>query len=364
MKQLIKYRILFAAAGVLALLAVFFPVLNAHATPEDLIAWEDTSRENEVSVRLFLPDKARLDEASTVELTFHLEGEAVSAAFLFDKQIAKDASIVVKEYFYNEEANDLTVFLSGRNALITKDGGLTIGRIQVDSDHDVKITVAEESCSMVDQYHDMEQMSGLGKVSDYTMNLGKTDAEVPTESDTAETETTKPESEEPGDTTPETEGRPTYTEDEDEEEPARNKNWITSGAVWQYRKADGTLARNEWILADGKWYRFNEEGTMQTGWIAVNGAWYFLNPSGEMKTGWVWDNSKWYYCGSAGAMKTGWIQDKTVWYHLQPSGAMDTGWVQDSGKWYYMGADGKMMTNTVTEDGYHLDRNGVCVEKK
>lgn len=384
MKRMKKYRTVLVAAGVFALLIMLFPMLNAHATPETLIFWEDTSKTNEVLVSLALPGKAPLDEASTLELTFHLEGQEMeSVAFLFDKEIVKDTGISVKEFRYNEDTNDLKVFLSGRGTLIKKGEKLTLGRIQVVSENDLKISVAKEQCRMVDQYHDMKDMADLGEISVYEMKMKEEATTESSEQETTQPDVTKPDVTEPDVTEPDI-TKPDITEpdvtkpditvpetkednsdaDDEKEKSAPNKNWILSGNVWQFKKPGGTLAKNEWAMVDGKWYHFNEEGTMQTGWIFSNGSWYNLNPSGEMQTGWIFDGGKWYFCGASGAMKTGWIQDKTVWYHLQPSGAMDTGWVQHDGKWYYMGADGRMLTNTVTEDGYHLDRNGVCAEKQ
>lgn len=371
MKQLKKYRTALTAVCILILAAVLFPVFSAHATSEPLVTWEDTSKDNEVSVRLSIPGEAGLDEAATMELKFHLESENVEGIkFLFDKKIEKAANISVKEWIYDEENNDLTVFLSGTGALLKKGESLMLGRLQVTSEYEVKISVVKEACGMVDQYHDMEQMAGLGddNFPSYEMDLRKNEAtdspETAPSQETGQVPETNPEQDatkpQPETTKPQTEGS---SSSDREEDPGYSRNWIASGTTWQYKKPDGALAKNEWAMIDGKWYHFNEEGAMQTGWISTNGTWYYLNPSGEMKTGWVWDGSKWYYCGSTGAMKTGWIQDKTVWYHLQPSGAMDTGWVLHDGKWYYMAADGRMMTNTVTPDGYHLDRNGVCVDK-
>ncbi len=77
---------------------------------------------------------------------------------------------------------------------------------------------------------------------------------------------------------------------------------VQTGAAWQYRKADGTIA---------------------IGWTSIG--------------------NEWYYFDSTGALKTGWLQDGT-------------------GKWYYLKESGAMAKDTMIA-GYKLGSDGVCIIK-
>ena len=84
-----------------------------------------------------------------------------------------------------------------------------------------------------------------------------------------------------------------------------NGTWAGSGAAANFRKADGSLAKNEWadINVNGKIYRFrfDENGNLKTGWYTdETGARYYLNEEtgsyyGAMSTGWKLINGNWYY---------------------------------------------------------------------
>ena len=74
---------------------------------------------------------------------------------------------------------------------------------------------------------------------------------------------------------------------------------------WQYQKANGDLAKDSWEKVDDKWYRFDENGYMQTGWVKDQDQWYHLDEkSGAMDTSWFHDkDDKWYYLDeTSGAM--------------------------------------------------------------
>ena len=103
--------------------------------------------------------------------------------------------------------------------------------------------------------------------------------------------------------------------------------WIqVSDTQWQYKKADGTLCRSEWLDLNGTSYWFDDNTYMATGWRQFsNGAWYYFNPQ---------------------------------------NGAMVTNkWVTDNGKSYYLQSDGTMAVNTVIDGTYQVDANGVYVKK-
>ena len=103
--------------------------------------------------------------------------------------------------------------------------------------------------------------------------------------------------------------------------------WIKTGDNnWQYKKADGSFCKNEWLDLNGATYFFGSDAIMSKGWKGfTNGAWYYFNPEN-------------------GAM----VKNK---------------WVTDNGKSYYLGSDGVMATNTTINNMYKVDANGVYYEK-
>ncbi|WP_173276248.1 MULTISPECIES: CAP domain-containing protein [unclassified Streptococcus] len=117
-------------------------------------------------------------------------------------------------------------------------------------------------------------------------------------------------------------------------------SWIQSNGRWWFKHNDGSYTSNGWEKIDGRWYRFDNSGWMQTGWVK---------------------DSSWYYLDGSGAMKTGWLKDNGSWYYLDGSGAMKTGWMKVSGKWYYAYSSGALAINTTTPDGYHVNYNGEWV---
>ena len=156
--------------------------------------------------------------------------------------------------------------------------------------------------------------------------------------------------------------------------------WILDNGNWYYYDENGKMATG-WLKENDKWYYLTSEGVMQTGWQKINGKWYYFRPSGAMTTGWVLWEDKWYYLSSSGAMltgwqkiggkryyfessgamKTGWLKSGGKWYYLGSSGAMQTGWQKIGGKWYYFYSSGSMAANT-TIGGYRLGTDGAWIQ--
>lgn len=332
MKQILNKKILCFLLGVVVLFAAAWPAVATMAEEDRFIEWEQGSKANRVNVSVNLLKNERLDDITTLQIRFYLNGKDVrDAFFVFDSKIKDNKEITVKESRYNSDGQTLTVYLSGRDIILKKGSVKKLGYIEVDSASNVEVIVAEDSGKMVDLYNDQSPVLELGATTSYNMYLNN---------------------EKPDTTT-------TDSSDSSGNSSNASLNWDRNGSDWKFKKSDGSYAANEWMMVDGKWYWFGADGVMATGWIKVNDAWYYCAPSGDMKTGWVKDNNKWYYCGRSGSMKTGWIEDKTMWYYLNPDGSMKTGWVQDQDKWYYMTEDGSMLSNEVTPDGYRVDRNGV-----
>jgi len=112
----------------------------------------------------------------------------------------------------------------------------------------------------------------------------------------------------------------------------RGGNWGSIANNWSYTKADGNLARNEWLNLEYNghtyWYFFDGNSTMQTDWLNYNGATYYFVPDMD---GW------------RGRMATGWHQIGEKWYYFEPTagayqGVMYRGAVTPDG--HIVGADG------------------------
>ena len=143
----------------------------------------------------------------------------------------------------------------------------------------------------------------------------------------------------------------------------QQSGWILDGNRWWYRHADGSYAKSDWEMIDGKWYYFDPAGWMTTGWQLVKGSWYYLSGSGEMLTGWQLVKGSLYYLDGSGAMLTGWQYIGDKWYYLSGSGAMLTGWQFIGGKWYYLESSGAMASDTWIGE-YYVNASGVWEEGK
>lgn len=154
---------------------------------------------------------------------------------------------------------------------------------------------------------------------------------------------------------------------------ARNE-WVLKNGRWYYGDADG-YTHIGWLLdATGRWYYMDPDGSMATGWRFVNGKWYYLNVNGDMATGWRFVNGKWYYLNADGDMAVGWIFVGGKWYYLNADGDMATGWIFVNGIWYYLNPmagvlapngnmipEGAMYANAVTPDGYRVGADGALI---
>lgn len=71
----------------------------------------------------------------------------------------------------------------------------------------------------------------------------------------------------------------------------------------QFYDASGKQAKQSWVNINGKWYYFDELGSMVKGWKQILGEWYYFSEDGSRITGWLEKNNKWYYLGGDGIMK-------------------------------------------------------------
>ena len=125
--------------------------------------------------------------------------------------------------------------------------------------------------------------------------------------------------------------------------------------ISSFVKADGTLARTEWIPTNNGWYHANESGALDAGWKNIDNKWYYFDTSATnskyvMKTGFIVDT----YAGSSNL------------YYLTNNGDMVTGYQLINGNLYYFNTTnsatspiGAMAVNRVTPDGRMADATGI-----
>lgn len=99
--------------------------------------------------------------------------------------------------------------------------------------------------------------------------------------------------------------------------------WVQTDGGWKYRKADGTMAKDEELLIKGKYYVFDGSEMMQTGWNYARGSWRYYGGNGDMKS---------------------------------------SRWIETNGMWYYVLEDGKLLVSGTSPDGYKVDANGVWIK--
>lgn len=175
------------------------------------------------------------------------------------------------------------------------------------------------------------------------------------------------------------------TEDEYDYSENWNDNTDDGGSIRgnNYIMPDGEKARNSWKKVSGRWYYFDENGSMVKGWRYINNFWYFMSSGGAMQTGWISPTAgtwfymnangemctgwvepvpgDWYYLDGNGYMQRGWIDVNGRRYYLDNNGKMQRGWVMIAGTWYYFNGDGSMVTNAYI-DGWTIGPNGAAYQ--
>lgn len=80
------------------------------------------------------------------------------------------------------------------------------------------------------------------------------------------------------------------------------------GAKWWWRRSDGTWPASQWLLINGYYYYFDENGYMCTGWINLNGTSYYLDTTGTLPEGAMFANRRTpdgYWVDASGAWVPG-----------------------------------------------------------
>ena len=131
---------------------------------------------------------------------------------------------------------------------------------------------------------------------------------------------------------------------------AHGGTWSQNGGRWYYYNDSGSMVYGQWVLDNGIYYYLDYDGTMAVNRLIDDT--YYVNESGAMITNsWrllqddPWSaESHWYYFGSNGqAYEDGWKTIDGVRYHFSGK-QMDTGWLDDEGNTYYLNASGAMVT--------------------
>ena len=152
-----------------------------------------------------------------------------------------------------------------------------------------------------------------------------------------------------------------------------------------YIKPDGTPANNEWVGDGTNLYHVDEESKLNYSWfLETDNTWFMLNnDSGEQfgaaLRGWYsesMDKKKYFFDPSTTKMLTGWQRINNKWHYFTEKNERKTytgdnriGWLFDNEILYTPLSlldrpYGSMYRNEYTPDGYWVDENGVCIDKK
>lgn len=101
--------------------------------------------------------------------------------------------------------------------------------------------------------------------------------------------------------------------------------------TWNYIKEDETLAKNEWLYINGRWYVFDAAARMIKGWFKSMNDWYYLGEDGAMLgSQWAVIGRKHYYFTQSGTMaKSAYVKEKKPF----ASGKHIYYWVNSQGEW-------------------------------
>ena len=166
----------------------------------------------------------------------------------------------------------------------------------------------------------------------------------------------------------------------------QTNKWISDGYGYNYAKADGTLARKEWLMINGTLYYFDQPEygrALARGVQAIDGIEYLFGTDGsclckveKMKEGWTLINGSYYYKAGGQLAEAGKkIKIDGKWYtfgysnqlisgdfsaltsvqevtdaftrnsYYKPDGSMSefTGWQLINDKWYYFDNNSKCL---------------------
>lgn len=286
-----------AAALSLALL----PSMYSMAERNQMITWEKTGK-NSVRLKLKLQEQEPSDSFTAFSLKLVFESdEPISdePVFKFSQNIKSKLNPAVYETRYDEDAQEMTVYVADREPVLEKGELLDLGTITVNSDENVTISVDRDDFQGVNSFHEKLEVTEFGEYEDYEMILEKPETDDshkpgPDDPDIPDEEEEDDQDESRGHSN----SRPEWTE-------KPNGSWKQDSRGWWFAKKDGSYPADGWFECswNGKkgWYHFNAEGYMEKGWFTdKDGYTYFLHDqndaqAGAMYTGWRWIGDNCYY---------------------------------------------------------------------
>ena len=155
---------------------------------------------------------------------------------------------------------------------------------------------------------------------------------------------------------------------------------LETGTIWMGEKKymtdrDGALLYSEgWNALDGVWYYVKDDHSIVTNeFKEINGNLYYFDYDGSMQTGEFWGSSAEvshpvrYYANADGAIiRNSWYQIDFDWYYATDKGwAVTDKWLNGAGGvWYYMNNQGAMVRGAYSIDDVvnFFDDNGVWTE--
>lgn len=125
--------------------------------------------------------------------------------------------------------------------------------------------------------------------------------------------------------------------------------WVTDeNGQTVFRKADGSIAKSQWITYYGNKYYVNSKGVRVKGFQTISGAKYYFNSGGVVqKSKWITVSGKKYYLQSNGKVTTGYKKIGNYYYGFNSGGVMLTGTATLSGKKYKFDSKGRSYLYTV-----------------
>ena len=87
---------------------------------------------------------------------------------------------------------------------------------------------------------------------------------------------------------------------------------VDKDGQWWYADTPHSIVAGRWAYINGRWYVFDQKGSMIRGWFRQDTDWYYMNPAdgAMLSEQWVDVDGKSYYLTQSGLMaRNGYIED-------------------------------------------------------
>lgn len=146
------------------------------------------------------------------------------------------------------------------------------------------------------------------------------------------------------------------------------KEWISHDNNWLYAKENGSIAQNEWICDKNNWYYAKDNGAIaQNEWVYDKNNWYYAKENGAISQNeWVFNNNSWFYAKDNGAIaQNEWSYVNNSWFYSKAGGFIaQNEWIYVNGNWYYAkenGAISQKETLKINGKNYSFNSNGALI---